>query len=82
MLAALDSADAMVLIEGENMRGATWVVIQRGPQRRLGHRWQTAQHRGRPGAISRNAGLASDRGKETAIKLDMTNDGDIHERGG
>ena len=82
MLAALDSADAMVSIEGENMRGVTWVVIERGPQRRLGHRWQTAQHRGRPRASSRNAGLASDRGKETAMKLDMTNDGDIHERGG
>jgi hypothetical protein len=74
ILAALDGANGMVSVEGENMRGVTWVVIDRGPQRRLGHRWQTAQHRGRPGASSRNAGLASDRGKETAMKLDMTND--------
>ena len=28
MLAALDSADAMVSIEGENMRGVTRVVIE------------------------------------------------------
>jgi hypothetical protein len=81
MLAALNSADAMFSIEGENRRGVTWVVTERGPARRLGHRWQTAQHRGRPAASSRNAGLASDRGTETAMKLDMTNDGDIHERG-
>ena len=29
MLAALDSADAMVSIEGENMRGVTRVVIEK-----------------------------------------------------
>jgi 4-oxalocrotonate tautomerase len=28
MLAALDSADAMVSIGGEDMRGVTWVVIE------------------------------------------------------
>ena len=34
--------DAMVSIEGENMRGVTWVVVEEVAQRRLGHRRHAA----------------------------------------
>ena len=49
--------DAMVEIEGENMRGVTWVVDRGGQERRLGHRRQRADHRGRPRARGRRSRL-------------------------
>ena len=41
--------DAMVSIEGENMRGVTWVVIEEVRERRLGYRRQRPEDRGRQG---------------------------------
>ena len=47
--------DTMVGIEGENMRQVTWVVVEEVEERRLGHRRQSAEHRGREGAGRRAA---------------------------
>ncbi len=40
--------DTMVEIEGENLRGVTWVVVEEVEEWRLGHRRPGAPHRGRP----------------------------------
>ena len=42
--------DAMVSIEGENMRGVTWVKISEVSQRRMGYRRSAADHRSGEGA--------------------------------
>ncbi len=51
--------DAMVSVEGENMRGVTWVVLEEVHQRRLGHRRPAADDGGRQGARRRHARLAT-----------------------
>ena len=48
--------DAMVSIEGENMRGVTLGQNFRSHERRMGHRWSAADHRSRQGSRSRPKG--------------------------
>ena len=49
--------DAMVSIEGENMRGVTWVVVEEVGSGDLGHRGQAAAHRGHQGSRRRRPRL-------------------------
>ena len=49
--------DAMVSIEGENMRGVTWVVVEEVHSGDWGIGGKPAEHRGRQGAGRRGARL-------------------------
>ena len=49
--------DAMVSIEGENMRGVTWVVVEEVHSGDWGIGGQPLTHRGRQGARRRDARL-------------------------
>ena len=49
--------DAMVSVEGEAMRGVTWVRDRRGGKRRLGDRRQGPDHQRRTRAGGRQGGL-------------------------
>ena len=57
--------DAMVSIEGENMRPVTWVVVEEVAKRRLGHRRQAGEHGRRQGTGGWRARLvpAADHGR-------------------
>jgi len=53
---------AMIEVEGENMRGVTWVRVNEFEKRRLGNRRQGAENGRRPGACRRESRLIRRRG--------------------
>ena len=60
--------DAMVSIEGENMRGVTWVVVEEVHSGDWGIGGQPLTHGGRQGARRRHARLAGIRAKPAGTR--------------
>ena len=58
--------DAMVSIEGENMRSVTWVVVEEVASGDLGHGRQAIELRRRQGTRGRRARLVAVSGKQAS----------------